>query len=69
MSVHKITDYQKNHELQLLPHRYLCNQRQAPAQVLIDSKGKLGKNYTLPIVDLKASSNRVLEAYKNIRDQ
>lgn len=56
-------------ELRLLPQKYLFNPWQAPAQVLIDSNVKLGENYPLPIVDLKASRNRALEAYKSLKNR
>lgn len=56
-------------ELKMVPQKYLFNPWQAPPQVLLDSKVKLGENYPMPIVDLKASRQRALEAYQRIKNR
>lgn len=51
-------------ELQKLPNKYLFKPWEAPESVLKEADIALGLDYPKPIVDLKLSRNRALEAYK-----
>lgn len=53
-------------ELKNLPDKYLFNPFDAPDEVLKKANIKLGKDYPMPIIDLKKSRDFALEAYKNI---
>jgi deoxyribodipyrimidine photo-lyase len=55
-------------ELKLLPDKYLFNPWEAPKQTLIDAGIQLGINYPEPIVDLKESRDRALEAFASLKD-
>lgn len=55
-------------ELKNLPNQYLYNPWQAPEQVLSKAGVKLGQHYPLPIVDLKTSRLRALQAYQSMKD-
>jgi deoxyribodipyrimidine photo-lyase len=55
-------------ELGNLPDKYIHNPWDAPAEVLINADIKLGVNYPLPIVDLKASRLRALDAFKKAKE-
>lgn len=54
-------------ELKNMPDKYLFNPWEAPDDVLQKAGVVLGKHYPKPIVDLKASRQRALEAYKEIK--
>ena len=54
-------------ELKDLPTKYLYSPWEAPADVLEKANVKLGENYPGPIVDLKESRERALEAFDKIR--
>jgi len=56
-------------ELKNLPDKYLFNPWEAPGNVLIGTGISLGKNYPKPIVDLKESRNRALEAFASLKNQ
>ncbi len=57
-------DYTKTYipELRNLPIKYLFNPWEAPNHVLSNAGVRLGENYPMPIVDLKASRLEALEA-------
>ncbi len=55
-------------ELAKLPNKYLFNPWEAPKDILQKAGVELGKNYPFPIVDLKLSRIRALDAYKTIRN-
>ncbi len=53
-------------ELSKLPNKYLFRPWEAPAEVLDAAGVQLGKNYPRPIVDIKPSRIRALEAFKTL---
>ena len=53
-------------EIADLPNRYLFDPWNAPQNVLEGANIVLGSNYPLPIVDLKISREKALNAFKNI---
>jgi len=61
-------DYTKKFvpELKNLPDKYLFKPWTAPANILKVAGVVLGETYPSPIVDLAASRNKALEAYKNL---
>ena len=54
-------------ELKELPDKYLFNPWTAPAEVLTQAGVRLGENYPEPIVDLKLSRERALQAFQSTR--
>lgn len=54
-------------ELKKLPNNYLFKPWQAPENILNNAGVILGINYPKPIVDLKASREKALSAYKALR--
>ena len=56
-------------ELKGMPNKYLFNPWDAPKEVLNKAVIALGKDYPKPIVDIKLSRLRALEAYQYLRDQ
>lgn len=62
-------EYTKHYlpELSKLPLKYLFNPWDAPTEVLAQSNLKLGLDYPMPMVDLKASRERALAAYQTIK--
>jgi len=56
-------------ELKGMPNKYLFNPWDAPKEVLNKAGITLGKDYPKPIVDIKLSRLRALEAYQYLRDQ
>jgi deoxyribodipyrimidine photo-lyase len=62
-------DYTKQFvpELKSLPNEYLFNPWEAPDAVLQKAGIILGKNYPKPIVNLKLSRLRALDAFKSIK--
>ena len=54
-------------QLSLIPQKYLFNPWEAPKDILHDASIKLGDNYPYPIVDLKASRERALFAFSQIK--
>jgi len=64
----KTGEYTKKYvpELKNIPDKYLFKPFEAPENILEKANIKLGKNYPMPIVDLKKSRDFALEAYKNI---
>ncbi len=63
-------DYTRRYvpELKNLPGKYLFNPWEAPADVLRSSGISLGDTYPKPVVDLKESRERALEAYAKMRE-
>ncbi len=55
-------------ELAKLPTRHLHNPWETPADVLADAGVKLDEHYPAPIVDLKASRERALAAFRSLKD-
>ena len=56
-------------ELKGMPNKYLFNPWDAPKEVLNKAGITLGKDYPKPIVDIKLSRLRALEAYQYLRNQ
>ena len=56
-------------QLARLPDRYRHRPWQAPQQVLEQSGLRLGRDYPAPMVDLSASRERALAAYRQMRTQ
>ncbi len=54
-------------ELKELPEKYLFCPWAAPEEVLEDAHITLGKDYPFPIVDIKLSRERALQAFKSTR--
>lgn len=54
-------------ELKNLPTKYLFSPWEAPKQVLEEAGIKLGDDYPGPVVDLKDSRTRALDAFKSIK--
>ncbi len=55
-------------ELKNLPDKYLFSPWEAPNDVLLEAGVKLGENYPAPIVEIKNSRERALEAYQSIKN-
>ncbi len=53
-------------EIAELPDKYVHHPWEAPADVLKDAGVELGSDYPEPIVDLKASRERALEAFRSL---
>jgi deoxyribodipyrimidine photo-lyase len=51
-------------ELAAMPSKYIHAPWQAPADVLESADVVIGANYPAPIVDIKASRERALDAFK-----
>lgn len=62
-------DYTRRHvpELKHLPDKYLFSPWEAPQHVLQQAGVRLDENYPSPIVDLKASRERALEAFASLK--
>ncbi|MGQ8363669.1 cryptochrome/photolyase family protein [Glaciecola sp. 1036] len=54
-------------ELSKLPKKYIHKPWEAPPEVLQDAGIELGKDYPKPLVDLKDSRNRALDAFNQIK--
>lgn len=54
-------------EIARLPNKFLHNPWQAPGDALARAGIKLGTDYPYPMVDLKASRERALDAFRSIR--
>ncbi|MQG22430.1 MAG: deoxyribodipyrimidine photo-lyase [SAR202 cluster bacterium] len=54
-------------ELAKMPNKYLFNPWEAPDLVLEQAKVSLGVDYPNPIVDIKESRNKALEAFESIK--
>ena len=54
-------------ELKDLPDKYIHKPWEAPSIIAKDANVALGKNYPKPIVDLKASRQRALDAFQQIK--
>jgi deoxyribodipyrimidine photo-lyase len=54
-------------ELAQVPPKYIHAPWLAPAEVLVSAGVRLGQHYPQPIVDLKESRQRALDAYQKIR--
>ena len=54
-------------ELKDLPNKYLYNPWEAPKEILAEANIVLGKDYPNPIVNLKASREKALEAFKSLK--
>lgn len=55
-------------ELKNLPNKYLFSPWEAQEQILKKAGISLGENYPTPIVDLKESRNRALEAFASLKN-
>ncbi len=56
-------------ELKELPNKYLFNPWDAPEEILLKAGVVLGENYPKPIVDLKSSRVRALDAFQTLKNQ
>jgi deoxyribodipyrimidine photo-lyase len=56
-------------ELKELPNKYLFSPWEAPENILQKAGVKLGENYPHPIVDLKLSRVRALDAFQSLKNQ
>lgn len=56
-------------ELKNLPNKYLFSPWEAQEQILKKAGISLGENYPFPIVDLKESRNRALEAFASLKSK
>lgn len=54
-------------ELQALPNKYLFSPWEASDDILKEAGVTLGKDYPKPIVDLKLSRLRALEAFQSLK--
>lgn len=61
-------EYVRNYlpELKSLPDKFIQCPNAAPTEVLAQAGIEIGNDYPAPIVDLKVSRNRALDAYKNL---
>ena len=55
-------------ELNGLSDKYIHKPWEAPSAILKDAGIELGKHYPKPIVDLKASRQRALDAFQEIKE-
>ena len=53
-------------ELKDMPDQYLFNPWEAPSEVLNEARVEIGKTYPSPVVDLKASRDRALQAFASL---
>ena len=53
-------------ELAALPNKFLFSPWDAPEDLLVDLNITLGETYPKPVVDLKTSRNKALEAFKSV---
>ena len=53
-------------ELSTLPDKFIQRPFDAPAEVLEEAGVRLGEHYPRPVVDLRESRNRALEAYRSL---
>jgi len=62
-------DYVRHYvpELAALPDKFLHRPWEAPSALLADARVTLGKDYPLPLVDLKSSRERALAAFKSLK--
>ena len=56
-------------ELKDLPNKYLYNPWEAPKEILAEANIVLGKDYPNPIVNLKISREKALEAFKSLKKE
>ena len=56
-------------ELKNLPDKYLFKPWEAPSEILRKANITLGKDYPMPIVDLKLSREKALEAFSSLKKQ
>lgn len=54
-------------ELKRMPDKYLFNPWEAPIHVLDEAGVNLGKDYPKPIIDIKLSRERALQAYQSLK--
>ncbi len=55
-------------ELKKLSDKYIHKPWEAPSAILKDAGIELGKEYPKPIVDLKASRQRALDAFQTLKE-
>ena len=54
-------------EISLLPNKFLFNPWEAPDEILEKANVKLGESYPKPIVDIKASRQKALSAFAELK--
>ena len=52
-----------------LPNKYLFNPWEASSDILNEADLELGKDYPLPIVDIKESRSIALKAFETIKNK
>ena len=55
-------------ELKNIPHKYLHSPWECPQEFLNDINQKYGKDYPFPIVDIKLSREKALEAFSSLKN-
>ena len=56
-------------ELKDLPIKYLFSPWEAPKEILDNANITLGKDYPEPIIDLKSSREKALDAFKSLKKE
>ena len=56
-------------ELSKIPNKYLFNPWEASSDILNTANLELGKDYPLPIVNIKESRNIALQAFETIKNK
>ena len=56
-------------ELKDLPIKYLFSPWEAPKETLDNANITLGKDYPEPIIDLKSSREKALDAFKSLKKE
>ena len=56
-------------ELKNLPIKYLFSPWEAPKEILDNANITLGKDYPEPIIDLKSSREKALDAFKSLKKE
>jgi deoxyribodipyrimidine photo-lyase len=56
-------------ELKDLPNKYLYSPWEVPKEILDNANITLGKDYPFPIVNLKASREKALDAFKSLKKE
>ena len=56
-------------ELKDLPNKYLYSPWEAPKEILDNANITLGKDYPFPIINLKASREKALDAFKSLKKE
>ena len=52
-----------------LPNKYLYSPWEAPKEILANANITLGEDYPEPIIDLKSSREKALDAFKSLKKE